>query len=169
MHVHINCAYVHLHDEMNCSKNIKNINFFIFLYFCVFVCLCVCCVLKLGVQRAVSAALVQVVPLLLAGANAPSAGRVVTGAAFGFDRIFSKNEKFARWKGDFATGVILSHLGVVLVANLVRIFASRIFPVVASGNPAVHVVIYGSPQCGSLHECFLNHTSNIGGHAIHGK
>ena len=115
--------------------------------------------LKFAVHGAISAALVQIINLLFAGANTARAGGVIARAAFGLHLVFGKNEELARGQRDGAALVVLPRVGVVLVANLVGIVASSSFPVVA-GNPGVHIVINRSAVV-SLTKRFLKHASNI--------
>jgi len=63
--------------------------------------------LKLASESAVAAALVQIVQLLLASANAARAGGVVARAAFRLNRIFGKNQELAGWERNGATLVVL--------------------------------------------------------------
>jgi len=126
--------------------------------------------LKLGVESAVSATLVQVVPLLLAGADAAGAGRVVAGAALRLNLIVGKNEKFAGGQRNGTALVELTRLGVVLIAHLTGIVARSVFPV-GDGEPTVHAVVQGSTVViGTQHnillgKSLLNCTSDISGHA----
>ena len=122
-------------------------------------CHCVIVALKFAVHGAISAALVQIINLLFAGANTARAGGVIARAAFGLPLVFIKNEELARGQRDGAALVILSRICVVLVSNLVGIVTSSSFPVVAK-NPAVHIVVYRS-AVGSLTKRFLKHASNI--------
>jgi hypothetical protein len=129
--------------------------------------------LKLGIQRAVSAALVQIVPLFLAGAHAAGAGRVVARAALGLDLVLGKNEEFTRGQRNGSAFVKLAGLGVVLIADLLGVIARRVFPV-GDRDSAVHAVIQGGTviirtQHGLLGEGFLNRTSNVGWHASNRK
>lgn len=127
--------------------------------------------LKLGAQGAVSAALVQIVPLLLAGAHAAGAGGVVAGAALGFHLIIGKNEELTGWQRDGAALVVLTRLGVVLVAHIFGIVARRILPA-SAGKPGIHLVIDGGAvvvRAQLLRESLLNCAAHIGRHAAHGK
>lgn len=130
--------------------------------------------LKLRIESAVSATLIQIIPLLLTGADATGARGIVARAALGFDLILSKNEKFAGGQRNGTALVELSRLGVVLIAHLTSIVARSVFPV-GDGESTVHAVIQGStvvigPQHDILlSKSLLNCTSNIGGHASHGK
>ena len=84
--------------------------------------------LKITAVRAVSTALVQIVQLFFAGADASRAGRIVTRTTLGFNLIFRKNEEFTRWQWNGTALVILPRFGVVLVANVFRIILRGIHP-----------------------------------------
>ena len=132
--------------------------------------LCEAC-LKLGGQGAVSTALIQIVPLLLAGAHAAGAGRVVARAALGLHFVVGKNEHLARGEGDGSALVILARLGVVLIADVVCVIARGVFPPAGPGNTGVHAVVDGRAvvvrtQHGPLRKCFLNYAPHVCGHSV---
>lgn len=130
--------------------------------------------LKLRIESAVSATLIQIIPLLLTGADATGARGIVARAALGFDLVLSKNEKFAGGQRNGTALVELSRLGVVLIAHLTSIVARSVFPV-GDGESTVHAVVQRSAVVIRaqhdilLSKSLLNCTSNIGGHASHGK
>ena len=129
--------------------------------------------LKLGVEGAIATPLVQIVPLLLAGADASGAGGVVAGAALWLHLIVGKNEELTGWQGDGAALVILTRLGVVIVAHLFRIVAGSVLPATV-GNPLVHAVIERGAiiirtQHGLLREGFLNCAANVRRHAANSE